>query len=167
MHTKMRLCEAALFILAFAAPLPALTEETPSGGPPRAAGRERWEQRFEARDRRMPGSPEMGENAGDWKAHRLGRMGAFLRVVQEFQDAVQKPEQAAGLAAMGIKDGYKRLGKPLEAVPVIDEALKSAKDQKMRNILLFALRQIYEENKNEEKFLEVNKQILRENLVQE
>ena len=65
---------------------------------------------------------------------------------------------------MGIKNHYKKNGKPTDAIPQYEALLKNAKDQKMRNILLFAIRQVYGETKDTEKVLAVNKQILSENV---
>ena len=91
-------------------------------------------------------------------------MGRYLDVVQSFLTAVQDQHEAVGLAVLGIKESYKRAGKPTQAVKELEEFLKSAKDQKMRNILLFGMRQVYEEERDSDKVVEVNKRIMGENL---
>ena len=105
-----------------------------------------------------------GQGGGDGMG-RMGRAGRFLGFVSEFNKQVQDPVQSVGLAAVGVKEYYRREGKPEDAVPVLEEMLKSAKDQRVRNVLLFAMRQIYEETKSGTKMLELSKQIMRENIA--
>ena len=109
--------------------------------------------------------PGMGGPAGDGPGGMgVGRLGRALDLVQSFQTAVQDPHQAIGLAALGIKQHYHRIGKPLDAVKELDDMLKSTTDQKTRNIFLFTIRQVYEEQKQSDKFLEISRQIVKENL---
>lgn len=108
------------------------------------------------------GGEEYGGRHGRHEGH-LGRMGRFLGFMKGYIETVQDSTQATGLAALGIKDHYKRLGRPADAIPFFEEQLAKTKDQKTRNVLLFSIRQVYEETKNDEKLLELNKQILREN----
>ena len=115
-------------------------------------------QRGEGREGRREGRGEGREGLGG------GRIGRYLEVVQKYQTAVQDSGTAVGLAALGIKEQYRRLGKPEVAVKELEPMLQSTTDQKMRNILLFAIRQTYEESRNHEKFLEINRQIIKENL---
>ncbi len=124
-----------------------------SGRPPRG---ERWKKWIEERG---------GERGGDEQGGRTGRAGRWLGFVGEFNRQAQDPVQAIGLAAVGVKEYYRRQGKPEEALPVLDEFLKSAKDQKVRNVLLFAVRQIYDEQKNGAKVLELSRQIMQENIA--
>ncbi len=139
------------------------------GGPP-PGGREdfrdnmrrRREERREEFRREYNGGG--GREDGGPRGMGQGRLGRYLDVVQSYQTAVQDEHQAVGLAALGIKDHYRRSGKPLDAVRELDEVLKTTTDQKMRNILLFTIRQIYEEQKAGDKFMEVSRQIIRENL---
>jgi hypothetical protein len=106
-----------------------------------------------------PGGPgEPGAGGGQ------GRIGRFLDVVQSYQTAVQDSHQAVGLAALGIKDHYRRNGKPLDAVKELEEMLAQTTDQKMRNIFLFIIKQIYEEQRDSAKFLEVSRRIVKENI---
>jgi len=69
-----------------------------------------------------------------------------------------------GLAALGIKEQYRRDGKALEAVKELDTLLAQTSDQKMRNIFLFMIKQVYEEEHQSDKFLEISRQIVKENL---
>lgn len=108
-----------------------------------------------------PGGP--GGGPGEGQGGR-GRVGRFLDVVQSYQTAVQDPHQAVGLAALGIKDHYRRSGKPLEAVKELEDMLAQSSDQKMRNIFLFIIKQIYEEERDSAKFLETSRRIVKENL---
>ncbi len=106
----------------------------------------------------------MGGNGPGGRMGGAGRLGRALDFIQSFHTSVQDPHQAIGLATLGIKQHYQRIGKPLEAVKELDELLKNAKDQKTRNILLFTTRQIYEEERDNDKFLAISRQIVKENL---
>ena len=144
-------------------PPPPPDEAGPPNGPDQHHQRgERFRRWFEDRD---GGVREGEEKGGPREGGRMGRAGRFLGFVSEFNKQVQDPVQSVGLAAVGVKDYYRREGKPEEAIPVLEEMLKSAKDQGVRNVLLFAMRQIYDEAKNGEKMLELSKQIMRENIV--
>jgi hypothetical protein len=155
---------------AFTAAAPARAQDLPGGpGPEMDAGEapppphrmqqnrrqmmERWLERQEG---------EPGQGGPGMKGGR--GPGAFLRMVQDFQQAVQDPYQAVGLAVLSIKDHYRREKKPAEAVVFFESLLKETTDQKLRNIFLFSLRQIHEEQKDPAKVLEVSKKILEENL---
>ncbi len=116
-------------------------------------------------------SGDQGPRNGGQGNFRKGRgpragakLGGYLEAVQSYQKAVQDPKQAIGLAVLGIREYYRKDGKPLEAIKEIEGILQSSQDQGVRNIALFAMRQIYEEERMSEKLLEMNKQILRENL---
>lgn len=65
---------------------------------------------------------------------------------------------------MGIKEHYRRQGHPEGAVKELEEILDQTTDQSMRNVLLFALRQSYEELQDKKKYLAVSRQIIRENI---
>jgi hypothetical protein len=106
--------------------------------------------------------PGRHEGPGERRGERIGR---YLETVRNYQAAVQDPYQAVGLAVLGLKDAYRRGGNAAEAIKDMEEFLKTTKDQKMRNIFLFTIRQIYEEQHNLTKFAETNKQIIRENLT--
>lgn len=132
-------------------------ERGPEGMGPRA---ERFRRRMEGR---------MGEQrehpAGEGEGHgRMGRLRRFLQFVEHYHNAVSDPQSAIGLAALGIKDGYRQQGKPLEAVAELEEILNSTNDRKARNILLFTMRQIYEEAQDTDKLLAINKRIVKENI---
>ena len=114
-------------------------------------------------DRRGGWDGPGGDNRGRPQDGHFGKTGRFLGFIKTYVETVQDSRQAVGLAALGIKEHYKRAGKPAEAIPIFEEQLAKTKDQRTRNVLLFAIRQICEETKNEEKFFELNKQILREN----
>ncbi len=127
--------------------------------------RDRFEERRHSRRERWEGRRDGDErDKGRWEHHRGGRLGKYLGFVSSYISSVQDPYQATGLALMGIKEYYRKNGKPADALPQYEALLKSAKDQKMRNILLFAIRQVYEETKDSEKLLAINKQILSENV---
>jgi len=111
---------------------------------------------------RSDDGPRYGRGAGAGRPE--GRMGQFLHLVKQYQAAVQDPYQATSLAVLGVKQHYKRINKPEEAVLFFDSQLKNIKDQKMRNVFLFAIRQTYEETRDANKLLAVNKQIIEENL---
>ena len=172
--TIMKPLNKKLAYLAFAAlllPLTAAAQPQPPSGGPGAQGpdahRMSREERFEKwREWKEKGEGEADEKDGEGHG-RFGkamRMGGFLRFMQDFNTAVQDPYQAVGFAAVGIREQYKRAGKPQDAIPVLEEFLGKTKDQKSRNILLFTLRQIHEESKDTDKVLAVSKQILQENL---
>ncbi|MCB0359082.1 MAG: hypothetical protein KDD44_05590 [Bdellovibrionales bacterium] len=96
--------------------------------------------------------------------NRMGRLGRFMEFVSNYQDTVADPYQATGFALLGIQDHYRKLGKPLDAVPVLQKVLADTRDQRMRNIVLYHLRQIYERAGNDEQFLAVSQQIVNENI---
>lgn len=129
-------------------------------------GREDFEERRKARRERWEARRgEKGEGPHHREGHhRGGKLGKYLGFVNHYISAVQDPYQATGLALMGIKDYYRKNGKPADAIPHYEGLLKNAKDQKTRNILMFAIRQVYEETKDAEKALAINKQILSENV---
>ncbi|MFN8392230.1 MAG: hypothetical protein U0136_18200 [Bdellovibrionota bacterium] len=147
------------------------------GPPDRGMRRERREMRDELRERFRdgrgfggpgrpggPDGPEGDDRQGDGR--RPGpRIARYLEAVQNYQTAVQDPHQAVGLAVLGLKDSYRKQGNPEGAVKELEELLGTTKDQKMRNIFLFAIRQIYEEAHNSDKLSEVNKRIIKENLA--
>ena len=162
-------------------PPPAIGEQGKADGA--AAGRplrHEMRERFrEGRRSRGEGSfrgegngPEMRERFGKrngpmgqgGRAKMGAKLGGYIEAVQNYQKAVQDPRQAIGLAVMGIRDHYRKERKPLEAVKEIDAILQSTQDQAVRNIALFAMRQVYEEERQGDKLLEINKQILKENL---
>lgn len=103
--------------------------------------------------------------AGEHRPDRPHRLGRFLKFMQEYTRSVQDPYQAASLAALGIVQHYKAEGTPEKAATEIEPMVAKARDQRMRNVLLYALRQIYEQSGQTEKFLEVNRQILQENVT--
>ena len=125
----------------------------------------RLERQDDHGDKPSWGREDRGEHGGRGeRGHRGGpeKAGKFA-FINEYIGAVQDPYKATGMAVMGIKHYYKRSGDVSKAVPEIEQQLAQTKDPKMRNILLFALRQIYEESQNDEKFLEINRKILKEN----
>lgn len=177
MNSKPRKIERVLKIafsglllsLLLPATLPALAQ--PEGQPPavdglrdepsEAGNRPRKQMKRRMMERMQGGMP--GEQDG--REGRMKRLGNFISFMSTYLTSVKDPHQAAGLAALSIKDVYKKQGKPLEAEKVIEEAIGSTKDQSMRNVLLFSLRQIYEENNQSDKVLEVSKRILKENVA--
>lgn len=142
----------------------------PSSGE-KAQRADRREAREELRQRRMEMREARKRERGverEGKGPRgpgLGGKGRALEMIQSYQAAVQDPHQAIGLAAMGIKHHYRREGKPLEAVKELEELMKSATDQKTRNIFLFTIRQVYEEERDAAKTLELSRQIIKENMA--
>ena len=143
---------------AFAQPGP---EMRPPEHPMGAEGEDFRERRFEKRFRKW------GEE-GRRRPHdgRLGRVKKFLQFVKGYHEAVATPQSAIGLAALGIKDSYKQQGAPLKAVKDLDAILAETKDRKARNILLFTIRQVYEEQRDHAKMLELNKRIIAENITE-
>jgi hypothetical protein len=127
----------------------------------RRAMRRRFAQDY---DGAQAGQDRMRRDGPGGGPEHFQRMGKFLHLVEQYQGAVQDPYRAVGLAVLGIKQHYKKTGKPLEAVTQFEESLKGVKDQKMRNIFLFAIKQTYEETKDQDKLLAINKQIVEENL---
>jgi len=109
------------------------------------------------RSRRGPG----GEGR---RAERIGKMGKFLRFMREFYGSVSEPHGAASVAAVSIREHYARKGTPEEAIPVLEKHLAATKEQKMRNVLLFTIRQIHEKAGNTDKLFELDQQILTENV---
>jgi hypothetical protein len=95
---------------------------------------------------------------------RLERMGGYLSFIEKYFDTVEDPRKALALTAMNIKKEYKKQGKSEEAVILFEDALKTTTDVQARNILLFTLRQVYEESKDSKKVSELDKQIFNENL---
>lgn len=87
----------------------------------------------------------------------------YLQFVESYVNSVGDKHRAIALAALGIRELFKRQGKPEDALPVMEEYLGKAKDQTERNIYLFLMRQSYLEAKNYEKALALSKQILQEN----
>lgn len=118
-----------------------------------------WQHRRRDRGER----PDRMGRGGRREGH-MGRMGKFLGFVEHYIRTVQDQRQAVGLAALAIKDHYRKSGKATDAIPLFEEQLARTKDQPTRNVLLFAIRHIYEEARDEQRFLEINKQILRENV---
>lgn len=140
-------------------PVPALTQDDASAGRP---FQERRRRQLERREERRKGAGAANRpGAGDGHGRRLANI---VNIIATYHEAVRDPHQAAGLAALSIKDAYKKQGKPLDAIPVLEEALGSAKDQQMRNIIMFNIRQVYEEAGQNDKVLEVSKKILKENV---
>ena len=128
--------------------------------------KERWG-REHREHRRRADQEQSDDRRGPERAmrdERFQRMGKFFGVVNEFQGAVGQPGGAVSLALMGIKQYYKKNGKPEEAISFFEDTLKGVQDRKMRNIILFTIRQLYEEQKDAEKFLAINKRILQENI---
>ena len=126
-------------------------------------GRRGWRERHGRHGER--GEDGEREDQGRFgESGRVGKMGRFLKFMNNFTTSVQDPYQAAGLAALGIKEHYRRAGQEADAVPVLEEMLKGVEEQKMRNVILFTIRQIFEEGKQPEKALELSKQIMRENI---
>lgn len=166
-----KLAAAALLSAAICLPAAVYAQDGPpppsrmddEGGPPDDGPRLGGEQGRPQRGERM--RKWLEERGGDEQTGKMGRAGRFLGFVSEFNKQVQDPVQSVGLAAVGVKEFYRREGKPEDAVPVIDEMLKMAKDQRVRNVLLFTMRQIYDEQKNGAKMLELSKQIMRENIA--
>lgn len=172
MKTKKQLAKLLILATLFL-PLAAQAEDLQSKKEKMHALKEEMRSKREemkdlARDfRDEDGSGEEGRGFGpkDRGGRGSEHFGKLLGNISNFQTAVQEPAQAIGLAILGIKQYYKKSGKPEEAIKEIEELLKSCKNQKMRNIVLFNLRQIYQEQKNSEKFLEINRQIIKENLA--
>lgn len=125
----------------------------------------RRQMRKKFQERMQKGMHDDAGGAFDGREGRMRRMGNFISFMSTFLGTVKDTHQAAGLAALSIKDSYKKQGKPLEAVKVIEDAIGSTRDQAMRNVLLFTLRQIYEENNQQAKVLEVSERILKENVA--
>ena len=121
--------------------------------------------RKQMRRRMMERARDGGPGDQDGREGKMKRLGNFISFMSTFLASVKDPHQAAGLAALSIKDVYKKQGKPLEAVKILEDAIGSSKDQAMRNVLLFSLRQIYEENNQTDKVLEVSQRILKENVA--
>jgi hypothetical protein len=110
-----------------------------------------------------------GDARGDFRGKRserehVVRLARFVRFMNDYQQAIQEPHGAVSFAAMGLKQHYKKIGKPLEVVPELEKMLDACKASKTRNVLLFTIRQIYEEQGDEEKVLMINRRILSENV---
>lgn len=169
----------ALFVLPFGSamqaqeePLMPLEDIDAPGSPDAGDFDEPQQRRMEKRRRRREGwrEPSTGR-PGQRRGHRkgkgqgqLGRLQNFLRFVHNYIGVVQDPYQAVGFAALGIKELYKRKGEPEQAIPELEELLEGVKDQKMRNVILFIIRQIHEERKAKDKYLALNKLIIKENI---
>ena len=100
------------------------------------------------------------------RAKRGKRMKRFLEFVKDYTNSVQDPYQATGLAIMGMKDLYKKEGEPLKVIDELNEMLSTADDQKMRNVILFGMKQVYQENKKKKQVLKISRQIIKENIKQ-
>ena len=112
-------------------------------------------------------SQERGKGMRDRMQKRrkhLGKLRNFMHFANDYYGTVKDPAMAVGLSALSIKDAYKRKGEPLKAVQIFEEALLKTKSRKIRNVLLYSIRQVHEENKNQDKVLEISRQILEENL---
>lgn len=162
------LCASALFVQTASAfppgedrPEPP-TEESEGPGdrpeqPMREGGKHRRGERMrEFKERRGEAQERFGMLKGRER---------FLKFSKEYYDTVRDPHAAIGFAALGIREKFRREGKPEAAVPELQKLLEGAKDQGARNVLLFTIRQIHESSKNTEAFTKVNDQILRENLA--
>ncbi len=147
-----------------AAPLPPAIDEGENveakSGPRESRWRERREMRREGHGLQPGGGPEKDGHGG-----RAGRMGHFLKFMSKYHESVKDPYQAIGLAILGIKETYRKQGKPLDAIPELEKLLTQAKDQRVRNLILFSMRQVYEEANNSAKVLELSSRIIQENLV--
>ena len=146
------------------------TDERDNGSTREDARRRREEFRENRRNERYnrgkdsaEGEARHGSVAPD--GERPGRMGRYLDMVKNYQNAVQDPFQAIGLAVLGIKDYYKRSNNPAGAVKELEELLGTTKNQKIRNIFLFGIRQVYEESHDGDKLIEINKRIIKENMA--
>lgn len=96
---------------------------------------------------------------------KRGRMRRKLELTQNFVKSIEDPYQAVALAALGIRDSFKKQGSTAGAIPILEEMMSQAKDQKMRNIFLFLIRQCHQDADDEAKVLELSKQIVKENLA--
>lgn len=117
---------------------------------------------------RHPGDMKMGEHEHGGKGCRDERGGhpwGMRHRMFEFGAMEHSPYAAVRIAAFGIIHDYKEMGKAKDAAPVLEEMLKTAKDQKARNILLISIAHVYSEEKDFVKAAEVNKQLMREALV--
>lgn len=143
------------------------------GGRPGEGGPRRRERIRRFLEERLGGdgeSPELpagpgaeGGGPGGGGLGRPRRVNNYLQFAESFVASVSDRPRAIGLAALGIRDAYRRQGKASEALPVFEELLASTKDQTERNIYLFLIRQSYQESNDMQKFLEINKQIIKEN----
>ena len=121
--------------------------------------RQHFRKRMKARQQNKRGG------RGGPAANRMKRLSGFLGFMEKYIDNVQDPRKAAGIALFALKEHYARAGKPDEAIKEFQSILQRTKDPKMRNIILFTLRQVYEQKKDREKLLALNRQILEENLA--
>lgn len=90
--------------------------------------------------------------------------GRAMGLIKSLIEGAKDPAEAVGLAAIGIKESYKRKGEPKGAIAYFEETLGKAKDQQIRNVLLLLIRQSYEEAGDVEKSIETSKKIVAENL---
>ena len=145
------------------------------GGGPEEGGfggnrRGRFQERLRRMQERMNGGgPDAGPGGGGEGGrafaapHGARGMNNYMQYVDSLVHSVQDPQMAIGLSALGIRDFYKKQGKVLDSIPVFQELLNNTKEQKERNIYLFLMRQTYKEANDNEKFLELSKQIIKEN----
>lgn len=142
--------------------------EPPMDGP-EIVGRGEFRREGPRRKERFSRRSGEGKNQrfgpGSEGENRVGRMGNFLNFVNTLHGSVKDPHQAIGLAVLSIKDAYRKQGKPEGAVESLEKILSSAKDQQVRNIVLFNMRQIFEETRNTERVLKLNRQIIDENMA--
>lgn len=150
----------ALLTAPFAAAQDDVPEAAASAGDASRVFSKRERLRHEMRRR----GPRGGEMDPTGKGDRVGRMGNFLKFVRSYQDAVKDPRDAAGFAILAVRESYKRQGKPEEAVKYLRELLDKTADPHLRNIILFNLKQSYEQDGNEDQAIAVSKQIVEENI---
>lgn len=116
------------------------------------------------RGQRLKNFQERKGKNGEGNSGRLMRMSGYLSFVEKYFDTIEDPRKALALTAMNIKQDYKKQGKLGDAAKLFEEALEATSDPQTRNVLLFTLRQVYEESKNSEKVSELDQQIFKENL---
>lgn len=165
MKTKVQYLSGAILPVALAAGVFFWKGEAVSAEPPASQSSVAAEQAAKEEHRRGHRRMDDEGRHGRTKRDKMKRVGGFLDFMNRFYGSVQDPYQATGFAALSVREHFKRQGKPLEAVAPIEKMLASTKDQRMRNVLLFTLRQVYEEAKQEEQFIALNEQIMRENIA--
>lgn len=92
-----------------------------------------------------------------------GGMGKYLQRAESLVRAVSDSQTSVALSALGIRDLFRKQGRVLEAVPVLQGFLNDTKAQGERNIYLFLIRQCFREVGDNEKYLEISRQIIIEN----